>query len=311
MRALLPTMSVCASLILGPAAFGGSTKVENVIGLMVAEPHWLVSANTIAAKLNHENDLRIVPMIGAGGVQIFQDMVALPGVDAAILSSDSLAYAASQDMLGGDSDKFTYVARLATLDVVLITKRNITNIKNLSGKRIATGPAQSAAFATGELIFNSLGIPFTRVAKQDDAAIDALASGQADAALILGTEISTAALSDGRFHVLSLQAPQNLSTVYQPAILTARDLPGLIIQKQSIETISTSLTLAVYDRPRDAAHQKSLNNFETMIFKSAAGDGNGNLAAEIPGWKRHADADKILGQNKFEKITITPTGGQP
>ncbi len=319
MKTLLPSLVVCASLIMGPAAWADSKPVDSkpqdiVIGLLTAESQWLPQASKIAAKLDHENGLRVVPMLGVGGLQVYQDMISLPNVDAAILSSDSLTYAASQNLLGVGQDKFTYVARLATLDVVLITKHSIGNVTALAGKRIATGPAQSAAFATGELLFNALGLPFTRVAKQDDAAIDALANGEADAALILGTDISTAALSDGRFHVLSLQIPSALSNIYQPAILTSRELPGLVTQKQSVETLATSLTLAVLDHPRDPQHMKALQIFEAMMFKLSASDAGGNLAAAVPGWKRHAEAQKILEQTQSSLInnaTITPTGGQP
>ena len=314
MRALLPWFGLCAFLM-SSALVGAETKTQDsVIGLLAAEAQWLPDANKIVAKLDHENGLRIVPMLGVGGVQAFQDLANLPMIDVAIISSDSLTYAAQQDLLRGQKDKFSYVARLASLDVVLVARREISNVAGLSGKHIATGPAQSAAFATGELLFNAMNISFSRVAKQDEDAIDALNSGQADAALFLGTALSTAALSDGRFHVLRLQIPASLSKIYQPAILTAHELPGLVNGNQSVETFSASLTLAVYDRPRDAVHARALQNFETMIFKLSAGDGSGNLAAAVPGWKRHVEAQKILNQaqaKNLENATITPTGGKP
>ena len=314
MRALLPMFGLCAFL-LSSSFVGAETKPQDsVIGLLAAETQWLGAANKIAAKLDHENGLRIVPMLGAGSIQAFQDLANLPMIDVAILSSDSLAYAAQQDLLRGQKDKFSYVARLAALDVVLVARRDISNVAGLDGKRIATGPAQSAAFATGELLFNAMNISFSRVAKQDEAAIDALNNGEADAALFLGTELSTAALSDGRFHVLGLQIPASLSKIYQPAILTSRDLPGLVAGKQSVETLATSLTLAVHDHPRDAVHAKALQNFETMIFKLSVGDGSSNLAAAVPGWTRHVEAQKILDQSQAANIlntTITPTGGKP
>ncbi len=314
MRALLPSVGLCAVLVFSTCVGAATKPQDSVIGLLAAEAQWLPAANKIAAKLDHENGLRIVPILGVGGVQAFQDLANLPMVDVAVVSSDSLIYAEQQDLLQGQKDKFNYVARLAALDVVLVARRNINNVSGLAGKHIATGPAQSAAFATGELLFNAMNISFLRIAKQGEDAIDALNSGQADAALFLGTELSTAALSDGRFHVLRLQIPASLSDVYQPAILTSHDLPGLIAGNQNIETFATSLTLAVYDHPRDAAHVRALKNFQTMIFELSASDGSGNLAAVVPGWKRHADAQRILDQTQaknLENATITPTGGKP
>ena len=314
MRTLLPILGFCVFFASGTFVVAETNPQKNVIGLLAAEPQWLSSATDIATKLDHENGLRILPIIGAGGVQAFQDLVNLPMLDAAIISSDSLTYAAQQGLLGGQKEKYSYVARLAKLDVVLVAKNNIGNASGLKGMRIATGPAQSAAFATGELIFNAMNISFLRVAKQGDSALDALINGEADAAIFLGTDFPTAALSDGRFHVLSLQIPVSLSKIYQPAILTSHELPGLISGKQSLETLATSLTLAVHDHPRDVAHAQALKNFETLMFKFADGNGSNNLAAVVPGWKRHAEVQKILDQNQatdIQNATIIPTGGKP
>ena len=314
MRAILSAVGLCSFLISTSFAGAETKSQETVIGLLAAEPQWLAAATKIATKLDHENGIRVVPMLGAGGLRALNDLENLSVVDAAIITSDALIYAVQQDILNGQQAKFSYIARLSAVDVVLIARRDIANVEGLSGKRVATGPAQSAAFATGEMIFNGLNIQFTRVAKQDEAAIDSLNNGEADAALILGTDISTAALSDGRFHVLKLQIPPQLAKVYQPAILTSRELPGLVVGKQSVETLATSLTLAVFDRPGDLAHAKSLQNFTSMMFKLSASDSGGNLAAAVPGWKRHAESQRVLDQsqaNNMNKATITPTGSKP
>ncbi len=314
MRAILSALGLCTFLISSNFAEAETKSQDTVFGLLAAEPKWLSDAAKIETKLDHENGMRILPMLGAGGLRALNDLENITVVDAAIVTSDSLIYATQQDILNGQQNKFSYIARLSAVDLVLIARRDIAKVESLAGKRIATGPAQSSAFATGELLFNGLNIEFTRIAKQDEAAIEALNNGDADAALILGTDISTAALSDGRFHVLKLQVPPQLAKIYQPAILTSRELAGLVVGKQSVETLATSLTLAVYDRPNDLAHAKSLQNFTSLMFKLSAGDSGGNLAAFVPGWKRHAESQKILDQtqaNNMNNATITPTGSKP
>ncbi|MDE2445490.1 MAG: hypothetical protein KGO94_04870 [Alphaproteobacteria bacterium] len=318
MRPLLPALGLCAGLYIVAIPFGNliaaPKATQQVIGLLVGESQWLGEARKLAAKLDHEEGMRVVPMLGVGGVQAFQDMSSLPGIDAALVASDSLAYASEQGLLAGQKDKFSYIAKLAPLNVVIVAKREIATLEGLKGKKIATGPAQSASFATAELLFNALNIDFTRVAKQDEEALDALNSGLADAAVILGTAQSTAVLSDGRFHVLDVQAPPSLSSVYQPAILTARELPGLVTGKQTVETISTSLTLAVHEHVRDAGRNKALKTFTSLVFNLPSPDGGDNLAAAVPGWQRHAEALKVLNQKlatKKQAVTISPTGGKP
>ncbi len=314
MRKFLLSVGVCVVFAGIGFAYADTKPQETTIGLLAAEPQWLAAASKIAKKIDHENGMRVVPMLGEGGLRGLNDLSNLPLVDAAIISSDSLNYASSRDLLNGQQDRFSYIAKLSSLNVVLIAKQSISNVAALAGKRIATGPAQSAAFATGELILNGLNISFTRVAKQDDAAVNALINGEADAALILGTDISTSGLSDGRFHVLELQASPDLAKIYQPAILTSRELPGLVVGKQSVETLATSLTLAVIDRPQDLAHKKLLENFTSLMFKLSDGDSGANLAAAVLGWKRYADSQKILEQsqvNRLDNVKITPTGGKP
>jgi uncharacterized protein len=314
LRRILLTVGACVFCIGVGNAYAETKSQETTIGLLAAEPQWLDAASKIAAKLDHENGMRVVPMLGEGGLRGLNDLSNLPLVDAAIVSSDSLYYASNQDIINGQQDKYSYIAKLSSLDVVLIAKRGIADVAGLAGKRIATGPAQSAAFATGELVLGGLNISFTRVAKQGDSAINAMINGEADAALILGTDISTSGLSDGRFHVLKLQASTELAKIYQPAILTSRDLPGLVVGKQSIETLATSLTLAVVDKPLDSAHKKSLENFTSLMFKLSDRDSGANLAAAVLGWKRHAESQKILQQSQTKRIDefkITPTGGKP
>jgi uncharacterized protein len=314
LKKILLIAGFCVGIIDSGLAYAEKKPQLNTIGLLASEPQWLAVATKIAAKLDHENGTRVVPMLGEGGLRGLNDLSNLPMVDAAIISSDSLIYASNQDILSGQQNKFGYIAKLSSLDVVLIARRGISNVADLAGKRIATGPAQSAAYATGELLFGGLNVSYTRIAKQDDAAVNALINGEVDAALILGTNISTSGLSDGRFHVLKLQASPELAKIYQPAILTARGLPGLIIGNQTVETLATSLTLAIVEKPRDEVHRKSLENFTSLMFKLPGGDSGANLAAAVLGWKRYAETQKILSQSQLVRsktIKIIPTGGKP
>ena len=314
MRTYLAAAGLLCLLSSNIAAWADASIPEDVFGLMATEPCWLPRASLIAANVDHENNLRILPIVGAGGVQGLHDLANLRSVDAAILSSDSLVYAARQNLLDAQDEKFSYIAKIGTLKLVLIAKNDIKNITALAGKRIATGPAQSAAFASGELIFNALQIPFTRVAKQGESAIEALQSSKADAALILGTEISTASLSNGDFHILALPLPPQLSEIYQPAMLNAQDLAGLNGKNEAVETLSSALVLALFDRPRDAAHVQALKNFEKLMFTFSQDESADNLAANVLGWKRHITAQQILNQarnSNADTAQIIPTGAEP
>jgi uncharacterized protein len=291
MGTFLPALWIIYFISVFGIAQAETKSTDNVVGLLAGEAEWLPQANVLAAALAHEDGLRVLPIMGAGGVQALQDLSQLQYVDAALVSSDSLAYAQQQKLLSG---KLAYVARIAPLDVVLIARRGLNNVTALAGKRIATGPAQSSGFATGELLFGALEIPFLRVPAQGRNAVAALMAGKADAALVLGSDLASAALSDARFHLLSLPLPTQLSEIYQPATLTSQGV--------KVETVSVSLTLAVFDWPRGSPHYNVLKRFEAQLFKLPGMDA---VATDVPGWTRHSSAQDALSS------TITPTGGEP
>ena len=313
MRKLSAALGVCCVMGLAAPAWADANSGDTVISVMVGEPEWLAQARQLATRLDHENHLRILPVLGAGGIQALSDLLEIPSIDVAIVSSDTLAYARTQNLLADGKD-ISYIAKLAALDVVLVARSDIKNLTALAGKRIATGPAQSAGFATGEILFGALEIPFMRVPHQGELGLAALLSGQADAALLLGSSFQKSALSDGRFHILNLPMPPNLNAIYQPAMLNAEVFPGLIARGKTVESVSTSLILAVQNWPKQSTRLKPLKVFEGELYKSYATGTSENLAAKVLGWSRHASAQDLLNQSQStsDPLTlITPTGGEP
>lgn len=296
MRSILLAFWAC--LILSSFANAETKVPENVIGLMAGEAEWLPQATIIAKAITHEDGLRVLPILGSGGLQALGDLSQLERIDAALVSSDSLAYAQQQNLLGG---KVAYVANVAHLDVVLIARRGLDNVTALAGKRIASGPAQSAGFVTGELLFGAFEIPFLRVPSEGEDAIAALMAGKADAALVFGMDLAKLALKDDRFHILSLSLPPQLDTIYQTSTLQ--------FGGQKIETVSTSLTLAVFDWPKNSPHYNVLKRFNTQLFNIP---NHAMFTSDVLGWKRHASAQDAIRLNKSnDSLSITPTGGQP
>jgi uncharacterized protein len=300
MQRNLPALCLCVLLAISRFGWAEAQASDQVIGILVGDAEWMPQAAELAKNLAHEDGLRVLPIMGAGGVQALRDLSQLSNVDAALVSSDSLVYAQQQKLLTG---KILYVARLAPLEVVLVARQGLNNITALAGKRIATGPAESSGFATGELLFGALEVPFLRVPAQGENAIAALLAGKADAALVLGTQIAKSALADPRFHVVSLPLPPQLAQIYQAAELTTKS--------ETIETISTSLTLAVFDWPRNSARYNILKRFETQLYKLPQAS---SFAVDVNGWTRHASATDVLKKSSIASNappTILPTGDTP
>jgi uncharacterized protein len=258
--------------------------------ILAGEPEWMPFATSLAEELDHAHELRLVPTQGRGSLQSLADLMHLQGADAAIVSADTLAYADAQGLLAPAHTRFSYVARLQTLPVVLVTHTSIPSLTALANKRVCTGPAQSAAFATGELVFGTLGVPFVRVPKSHGEGLAALLRGEADGALLLGTDAlnNTAAL--GNYHILPLPLPQGLETVYETHRLDQTDLPGLPASSPKLDTIATALVLATSTARRNAEQNAAMTQLIAELFngpKQLPWIANANPAGNVPGWQRN------------------------
>lgn len=299
MKRFLPALCIWAACWSGVQA----QTAETSFTILVGEPSWIADAQLLAKSLDHEGALRVLPVLGEGSIQAMQDITQFSALDSALVTSDSLAYVKAQNLVGTDEQKFSYITAIKPLPIMLIARKNIANITALAGKRIATGPAYSASFATGEMVLGAMEIPFLRVAQTQDAAIEALANGKADAALVLGTPKNLNRLQAGEFHILPIVMPTELTQTYSRNTLSNKDAPNLLANNQKIESISTQLLLAVNDQHFDAQQRNRLKQFETEIFKQA----DFASKAQIEGWARQQDAQNQLGLN----VNIEPTGAQP
>lgn len=298
MRTLSPAFGVLVFLSMcGFAQAGQNSKTS--VGILVSEPEWLPQASNMAKAIDNEDHLRVLPIMGAGGLQALKDLSQLPSVDATLVAADSLVYAKTQNLV---DEKIAYITSVGPLPVILVARRGLENVTMLAGKRIATGPAQSSGFATGEMLFGALEIPFLRVPVQGHSAIDAVLAGKADAALVLGSDVANKALQDERFHLISLPLPPQLSETYHVSTLT--------VNGKKIETVATTLMLAVFDWPRSSPRYATLQRFEKQLMQMPKNEISALFENDVAGWTRHSSAEKLLTQTPSTPI-ITPTGGTP
>jgi ABC-type amino acid transport substrate-binding protein len=268
---------------------------EKTITLLAGEPGWFPAAVAIAEALAHEQGLRVLPVQATGCIDAAADVLQLTQIDVALLSSDCVDYAEQQGLLPQASKKLAYVARVKPLPILLITGIDVPNLTALAGKRIATGPADSAAFASGEILLGGLGLPFVRVAKSGADAIALLKSGAADAVLLQGIDALDGSLDPQRFHVLGLTATETSTASHAPALVVAADLKGLLPGGGTLETVSTALVLAVFNWPVKSAKAKKIKLFSTTYMaQQALGNGAAQLSAEVPGWQRYDTSQKAL-----------------
>ncbi len=304
--------AICIVLTAAPAlaASKSFTLNNNTLGVMAGEAQWLPVVRALARDLNHREGLRLLPVVGEGSVQAVSDVLRLDGIDAALIPSDAIQYADIQGLMGRDSGKVMFLARLATLKLALVTRKTTRSVAELAGKRIATGPANSSGFAAGEWVFGSMGLAFTRVAASGPDALNALVTKQADAALVMGTGDLSRMPNPEAYHVLPLPLSAELQTVYAPALLTVEEM-GAMGGGHPVETLASALVLAVFNWDARNPHSDALHRLAAaLLTESRSSEGNAisyNLAADVPGLRRHVAASRALEEAK--NISIQPVEG--
>lgn len=281
---------------------------QNTLGLMAADPQWVPQAMAIAAAVQHDQGLRVLPIIGSGTLQAISDLAFVDNVDAALLPLDTLTYAQAQGLLQGMDGKITYLARLQPVTWALVVPHDVENLAALSGKRIATGPTGSMGFVAGELLFNSYDVSFARVARQNGDALAVLTQGSADAALVDASVLKSAKLDAKRYKLLPLTLPKQLDSTYSPIMLGPADVPSLIKDGGEIETVAAPLAVMVFSKGSSKSGDARLKAFTSALLRNASRlKINANLAAEIPGWTRHRAAQAALN----ELATPAPASADP
>jgi uncharacterized protein len=282
------------------------------IGLLAAEPQWLDEASVVASALQHHNGMRVLPVLGLGAIQGLSDLSTLDSIDAAILPLDVLTYARAQGLAPARSGGISYLARLQPVTWVLLARKDYRTVADLSGTRLATGPTGSAGFVAGELLFNAANLSFSRVPLDGERALDALRDGKADAALVPLDVAAASTLSATDIHVLEVAVPPTLASTYIPAIMSAANLPHFLVGTSTRQSIAAPLAIMVFDWPKSSARSSRTKRFAKSLFEAPGLEAlNTNLAATIPGWKRHASADAALAASSLQAATPQPAGAAP
>ena len=285
---------------------------DSTVTLLAGEAAWGPKSQHVADALQHRDGLRIIPMQGDGCITATADVLQLTQVDSAVLETACVDYAVTQGLLPQALEKLVYISRIDSQPLLLVTRRSFPSLTSLAGKRIATGPAQSAAFAAGELLLADMGLPFVRVAESGAKALSSLVANEADAVLVRGTD-ELATLDTKQFHILGLLPPAGEVTHFAPALVAVTDLPGLVAG--DTETVSTALVLAVYDWPQKSIKAEKIGRLAATYIRAAAATLQASeLSARVPGWKRHPMAEralKQLAQQNASAISISQTGGTP
>jgi uncharacterized protein len=273
--------------------------------------------------------IRILPVLGVGGLQNVNDVLFLKNIDMGVVDEDNLRLLKKKDpvLYANIEQRIQYITKLYNSEFHVLARDDIKSYDDLRGKKVNFNLKDSQTEVTADTVFNSLGIPVQRSYYDNDEAIKRLLAGDISAMIIL-TGAPQAALAklkkeDG-VHFLALDQeslPKNdlhdLFANYLPAEITHELYPNLVAEGTTVPTIANRALLVAYAWPENSDKYKKVAKFVDAFFSKIDQFNNSsrhpkwrevNLAAEMPGWVRFKAASDWLAAHRSQAVSANPDG---
>jgi TRAP-type uncharacterized transport system substrate-binding protein len=276
--------------------------------------------------------LRVLPVLGVGGLQNLNDVLFLKGIDMGVVDEDNLQLLKKRDprLYTNIEQQVQYITKLYNSEFHVVAHNDIKSYEDLRGKKVNFNLKDSQTEVTADIIFKLLNIDVERSNYDNDEAITRLRNGEISAMIIL-TGAPQAALvklvkEDG-VHFLpldeqSLPGNNNIAAIfnnYLPSKLTHDEYPALVPEGTSVPTIGNRALLVTYAWPETSPRYHRLAKFVREFFGKIDQFQDGarhpkwreiNVAAEIPGWTRFKPAADWVAENRKMAVAQSNGGAQ-
>lgn len=274
-------------------------------------------AGEMAAVLDKEGELRILPVMGRGPVDNIKDLLYLKGIDVGVVHSDVLTFLRNQKALPSAQRRLRYIAKLYDEYFHVIAHKDIGSIEDLAGKKVVIGTtASSGATISALTAFGILGIEPEYLVDDWKAAVEKIKRGEV-AAMVYSTVRGSGFVKDieseGKLKFLSLPFTDELRETYFQAAFTPADYPNLVPTGQVVETLQFAAIMAVYDWKPGSARYRNVANFTGRLFDNIEELRKPprherwqtfDPAAEVRGWARFKPAQDWLDLKEAEERRI-------
>jgi len=269
------------------------------------------------------NGIRVLPVLGNGGLQNLNDVLFLKNIDMAVVDEDNLRLLQKKDpvLYANVEQRVQYITKLYNSEFQVLARNDIKSYDDLRDKKVNFNLKDSQTEVTADVVFNSLKIPVQRSNYDNDEAMKRLISGEISAMIILTgapqVTFSKVKKEDG-VHFLPLDQESlpnhdlhDLLANYLPAEVTHEHYPNLIAEGTSVRTIANRALLVVYSWPEDSARYKRVAKFVDAFFGKIDQFNTPsrhpkwrevNLSAEMPGWVRFKPAAQWLAAHQNQAV---------
>ena len=275
----------------------------------------------LAAVLD-DDKLRVLPIIGRGGVENVEDLFRTRRADAALVQLDVLARMRSDPAFSGADRHLQYVAKLHNEEMHLLARDIVGSVEDLAGQRISVA-TESIGAVTAAPLFEALGIRVELTVDDPMVALEKLRRGEIAGMLFVSAKpapLLAGLRATDRLRLVALPALPSLFEVYLPTRFEATDYPQLVAPDRPIDTLAVGVALIVVPAEPTGDRAVKLARFTEAMF-ARIGDlqrpprhpkwREVSLSAQIPGWTRFKPAQDWLARNAPSLAQATPDGVQP
>jgi len=263
--------------------------------------------------------LRILPVLGVGGLQNLNDVLFLKNIDMGVVDEDNMRFLKQRDprFYANMEQRVQYITKLYNSEFQILARNDIKSYDDLRGQKVNFNLKDSQTEVSADFIFNKLNLDVIRSNYDNDDAIEKVKTGELAAMIILtgAPQASFAKLkAEDGVHFLALEKDQlpshdlkPISDYYLPAELTHEMYPALIPQGTTVPTVANRALLVAYRSPENSPRYKKLVKFVREFFGKIDQFHDParhpkwkevSLSAEIPGWTRFKPAVDWLAEHR-------------
>jgi uncharacterized protein len=228
-----------------------------------------VMGSDMAAVLDDDEKLRVLPILGKGSAQNLIDIIMLKNIDMGFVATDALDYVKTEYNIPDMAQRVRYVAKLFYNEVHIIARQDIRSLQDLNGKRVFA--ERSIGLPAAKTIFRRFGIQ-AEIDSQTDptGGLQKLIDGQGDAWIASVSKdapiIKSIKNDGGKLHLLSIPYDRSLQDIYFPSNFTSDQYPNLVPAGSKIETVAAPTVLMVYNWPEQSERYRRTARFVNALF---------------------------------------------
>jgi len=263
--------------------------------------------------------IRVLPVLGVGGLQNLNDVLFLKGIDMGVVDEDNLTLLKRRDpqLYANIEQSVQYITKLYNSEFHVLARNDIKTFDDLRGKKVSFNLKDSQTEVTAEIIFDMLKIDVQRSNYDNDTALKKLRDGEISAMIVLSGAPQAAVVKvrkEDNLHLLALDErslPNHdlhpMFAKYLPIELTHEEYPALIPEGSTVSTVGNRSLLVTYAWPENSARYNRIAKFVGEFFGKIDQFHDGarhpkweeiNLAADMPGWKRFKPAADWLAEHR-------------